>query len=72
MDNIFPIVVHHFDFLNFKNLQNELIEYAYKEKKKNPKGVKKSNRKRYACQESGASPYVKKLSPCYNRHKGGK
>ena len=43
MDSIFPIVIHHFDSLNFKNLQNELIECVYKEKKKNPKGTQKSN-----------------------------
>ena len=43
MDSIFPLVIHHFDLLNFKDLQNELIESAYSEKKKDPKGAKKSN-----------------------------
>ena len=43
MDSIFPLVIHHFDLLNFKDVQNELIECAYNEKKKNSKGVQKSN-----------------------------
>jgi uncharacterized protein (TIGR02466 family) len=58
MDNIFPIVVHNFDFLNFKNLQNELIEYAYKEKKKNPKGVQKSNRGGWQSSNIGISKNI--------------
>ncbi len=43
MDSVFPLVIHHFDLLDFKDLQNELIESAYNEKEKNSKGVQKSN-----------------------------
>ena len=41
---IFPIPIHQFDVNGFSEIQNELIDYAYDLKKKDPKGVLISNR----------------------------
>jgi len=41
---LFPSIVHCFDVNGFNETQNELIDYAYEQKKKDPKGVKVSNR----------------------------
>ena len=41
---IFPIPIHQFDVNGFSEIQNELIDYAYDLKKKDPKGVSISNR----------------------------
>ena len=42
--NIFPVPIHIFDVNGFNEIQNELIDYAYDLKKKDPKGVSISNR----------------------------
>ena len=42
--NIFPVPIHTFDVNGFENIQNDLIEYAYGLKNKEPKGVLISNR----------------------------
>ena len=41
--NIFPVPIHIFDVNGFDEIQNELIDYAYGLKKKEPKGVLISN-----------------------------
>ena len=41
--NLFPSIVHIFDVNGFDEIQNELIDYAYGFKKKEPKGVSISN-----------------------------
>ena len=41
--NIFPVPIHQFDVNGFDEIQNELIDYAYGLKKKEPKGVLISN-----------------------------
>ena len=41
--NIFPVPIHQFDVNGFDEIQNELIDYAYGLKKKEPKGVSISN-----------------------------
>ena len=41
---IFPIPIHTFDVNGFNEIQNELIDYAYELRKKDPKGVSISNR----------------------------
>ena len=40
---IFPVPIHQFDVNGFGEIQNELIDYAYGVKKKEPKGVSLSN-----------------------------
>ena len=42
--NIFPVPVHQFDVNGFSEIKDELIDYAYDYKKKDPKGVSLSNR----------------------------
>ena len=37
-------MIHEFDNPNFNEFKNELIEYSYSERKKDPIGVKVSNR----------------------------
>ena len=41
--NLFPSVIHQFDVNGFSEIQNELIDYAYDLKNKEPKGVLFSN-----------------------------
>ena len=41
---IFPIPIHQFYVNGFSEIKDELIDYAYDYKKKNPKGVSLSNR----------------------------
>ena len=41
---IFPIPIHQFDVNGFSEIKDELIDYAYDYKKKDPKGVSLSNR----------------------------
>ena len=41
---IFPIPIHQFDVNGFSEIKDELIDYAYDYKKKEPKGVSVSNR----------------------------
>ena len=41
---IFPSPIHTFDVNGFNEIQNELIDYAYELRKKDPKGVSISNR----------------------------
>ena len=41
---MFPCMIHEFDNPNFNEFKNELIEYSYGERKKDPIGVKFSNR----------------------------
>ncbi len=41
--NLFPSIVHQFDVNGFDEIQNELIDYAYGLKNKEPKGVSISN-----------------------------
>ncbi len=41
---IFPIPIHTFDVNGFNQIQDELIDYAYELRKKDPKGVSISNR----------------------------
>ena len=41
---IFPVPIHQFDVNGFSEIQDELIDYAYDYKKKDPKGVSLSNR----------------------------
>ena len=40
---IFPVPIHQFDVNEFGEIQNELIDYAYGLKRKEPKGVSLSN-----------------------------
>ena len=40
---IFPTIIHRFDVNGFDEIQNQLIDYAYQFKNKNPEGVKISN-----------------------------
>ena len=42
--NIFPVPIHTFDVNGFEQIQNDLIDYAYDLKNKDPKGVLISNR----------------------------
>ena len=42
--NIFPVPIHTFDVNGFEEIQNDLIDYAYGLKNKEPKGVLISNR----------------------------
>ena len=42
--NIFPVPIHTFDVNGFEKIQNDLIDYAYGLKNKEPKGVLISNR----------------------------
>ena len=42
--NLFPSVIHQFDVNGFDEIQNELIDYVYDLKKKEPEGVSISNR----------------------------
>ena len=42
--NIFPVPIHTFDVNGFNEIQDELIDYAYELRKKDPKGVSISNR----------------------------
>ena len=41
--NLFPVPMHQFDVNGFSEIQNELINYAYDLKQKEPKGVIISN-----------------------------
>ena len=41
--NLFPTIIHQFDVNGFDEIQNQLIDYAYQFKNKNPEGVKISN-----------------------------
>ena len=41
--NLFPSVIHQFDVNGFSEIQNELIDYAYDLKNKEPEGVIISN-----------------------------
>ena len=41
---IFPIPIHQFDVNGFSKIKDELIDYVYDCKKKDPKGVSLSNR----------------------------
>ena len=41
--NIFPVPIHQFDVNGFSEIQNELIDYAYDLKNKEPEGVIISN-----------------------------
>ena len=41
--NIFPVPIHTFDVNGFEQIQNDLIDYAYDLKNKEPKGVSISN-----------------------------
>ena len=41
---IFPTPIHQFDVNGFSEIKDELIDYAYDYKKKDPKGVSLSNR----------------------------
>ena len=41
--NLFPSLVHMFNVNGFDQIQNELIDYAYDFKKREPKGVSVSN-----------------------------
>ena len=41
---IFPVPIHQFDVNGFSKIKDELIDYAYDYKKKDPKGVSLSNR----------------------------
>ena len=41
--NLFPTIIHQFDVNGFDEIQNQLIDYAYEFKNKNPEGVKFSN-----------------------------
>ena len=43
-ENIFPVPIHIFDVNGFEKIQNDLIDYAYGLKNKEPKGVLISNR----------------------------
>ena len=40
---LFPTIIHQFDVNGFDEIQNQLIDYAYQFKNKNPEGVKISN-----------------------------
>ena len=42
--NIFPVPIHTFDVNGFEEIQNDLIDYAYGLKNKEPTGVSISNR----------------------------
>ena len=42
-ENIFPVPIHTFDVNGFEKIQNDLIDYAYDLKNKEPKGVLFSN-----------------------------
>ena len=42
--NIFPVPIHIFDVNGFNEIQNELIDYSYDLKKKDPEGSLLSNR----------------------------
>jgi uncharacterized protein (TIGR02466 family) len=42
-ENIFPVPIHIFDVNGFEKIQNDLIDYAYDLKNKEPKGVLFSN-----------------------------
>ena len=42
--NLFPIIIHCFDINGFEQIQNQLIDYSYELKKKNPVGEVFSNR----------------------------
>ena len=41
--NLFPTIIHQFDVNDFDEIQNQLIDYVYQFKNKNPEGVKFSN-----------------------------
>ncbi len=41
--NLFPTIIHQFDVNGFDEIQNQLIDYVYEFKNKNPEGVKFSN-----------------------------
>ena len=41
---IFPVPIHQFDVNGFDEIQNELVDYAYDLKKKDPEGNLLSNR----------------------------
>ena len=41
--NLFPTIIHQFDVNGFDEIQNQLIDYVYQFKDKNPEGVKFSN-----------------------------
>jgi len=41
--NLFPVPIHQFDVNGFSEIQNELIDYAYDLKNKEPEGVIISN-----------------------------
>ena len=41
--NLFPVPIHQFDVNGFGEIQNELIDYAYDLKKREPEGVFISN-----------------------------
>ena len=41
--NLFPTIIHQFDVNGFDEIQNQLIDYAYEFKNKNPEGVNFSN-----------------------------
>ena len=41
---LFPTIIHHVKVNNFKFIQDELVNFAYQEREKDPIGVKKSNK----------------------------
>ena len=41
---VFPVPIHQFDVNGFDEIQNELVDYAYDLKKKDPEGNLLSNR----------------------------
>ena len=44
MKLLFPTIIHHVKVNNFKFIQDELVNFAYQEREKDPIGVKKSNK----------------------------
>ena len=43
MDLLFPTIVHDIKVSSFNEVQDDLIKFSYQQKKKDPKGVIKSN-----------------------------
>ena len=41
---LFPTIIHHVKVNNFKFIQDELVNFAYQEREKDPIGVEKSNK----------------------------
>ena len=44
MKLLFPTIIHHVKVNNFKFIQDELVNFAYQERERDPIGVKKSNK----------------------------